>query len=101
VDIEGDYLNVPREFYRAAVTGDALSIAGDTADLPAVDSGLPLDTSETYYVISVPQEGVNADKYKVQLARTEALALSEEAIGLNSTGGPTFAISLAGRAVLH
>ena len=99
VDIEGDYLNVPREFYRAAKTGDKLTLSAVAGDLPSVDSGLPLDTTESYYVISVPQEGVNADKYKVQLARTEALALSEEAIGLNSTGGPTFAISLAGRAV--
>ncbi len=99
VDIEGDYLNVPKAFYLAAATGDAVSLTGNAQDLPLVDSGLPLELTETYYVIVVPQDGVNADKYKVQLARTEAKALSEEAIGLNSTGGATFGIVLQGKAV--
>lgn len=99
IDIDGDYLNVSEEFYKTAETGDSVTLKGNEEDLPTVDSGLPLDTDTTYYLIKVAQEGVNADKYKVQLARSEKDALSEIPIGLNSTCGSTFAIALDNKAL--
>lgn len=93
-DVEGDLLDVSKEFYKTVETGDPVSLLGDPEDFPRIDGGLPLDQEETYYIIKVPQEGQDADKYHVQLARTEIAALSEEPMDLASRGGPSFALKV-------
>lgn len=93
-DVDGDYLDVTKNFYKACETGDEVSLLGEIDDLPAVGSGLPFDQDESYWVIKVPQEGQDADKYHIQLARTEAQALMEEPIDLGGRGGPSFELKL-------
>lgn len=93
-DVEGDYLDVTKNFYKAVETGDPVSLLGNPDDFPPVGSGLPFDQEETYYLIKVPQEGGDADKYHLQIARTEIAALSEECMDLAGRGGPTFKLKV-------
>lgn len=95
VDMDGDFLNVPEAFYTVCNTSDIVVIGGEESDLPEVDSGLPLKVKGNYYIIKIPQEGVNADKFKIQLARTLADANSGVYIGFNSLAGKTFSITRA------
>lgn len=93
-DVDGDFLDVSKEFYKTVETGDPVTLLGDPEDMPRIDGGLPLDQEETYYIIKVPQEGQDADKFHIQLARTEIAALSEEPLDLAGRGGPTFALKV-------
>lgn len=71
VDMDNDQLTVDKKFYESCATGDELTIGGLQENLPEMAVGLPINIGDNVYCIKIPQEGVDLDKYKIQIARTE------------------------------
>lgn len=84
VDMDNDQITVSQKFYNSCVTGDELTITG--SELPTVATGLPITSDSSVFCIKVPQEGVNIDKFKVQIARSSQDALTGKFINFVSTG---------------
>jgi hypothetical protein len=99
VDMDGDFITVDTKFWNTCETGDEAQLQGALADLPQVDAGLALTQGQIVYVIKTQQEGQNADKFKVQIARSKALALSEDYIGFKSKATASFGLQLTAKLV--
>lgn len=100
IDLDNDQLNVSKKFYNSCATGDELILGGSQENLPAVAAGIPLAIGDSVYCIKVPQEGVDLDKYKIQIARTNFNARAGTPINFASQG-KTFTVTLASKVLVE
>lgn len=86
VDLDNDQMTVSRDFYESCQDGDEVILDGKPENVPTVATGVDVQIGDVFFLIKVPQEGVNENKFKVQLARTANDAYANKYINFQTTG---------------